>query len=203
MTEPTTLILVRHGEIRANVRGRWHGATDSPLTGTGRRQADRVARHLAHRFGHLDALYSSPLRRCAHTAKMIAARLERSVVVDDDLREWGIGTLEDTTYRDLAARHDFFRRIGEDPDYAPPGGDSLRRVERRIVGALRRIHATHAGGRHVAIVGHGAALAIALAALLDADPARWTHYPLANCSVTELYLEPEPLVAALNRIEHL
>jgi len=72
-----------------------------------------------------------------------------------------------------------------------------------VVDALTRIHAHHRGAASVAVVGHGAALGIALAALLDGDPGRWTNYPLANCSITELVLEPEPLIAAFNRIEHL
>ena len=31
----TRLWLVRHGQIQANVDGRWHGSTDSPLTAAG------------------------------------------------------------------------------------------------------------------------------------------------------------------------
>jgi probable phosphoglycerate mutase len=200
---PTTLLLIRHGQIRANVEGRWHGSTDSPLTATGRRQAETVARYLGRRFEGIEAVYTSPLERCRDTARAIATRLGTSVVTDDDLREYGIGELEDTSYRALADQHDFFRTIGADPDYAPPGGDSLRAVAERIVRAIERIHAGHAGAQRVAIVGHGAALAIALAALLERDPVRWGNYPIANCSITELLLEPAPQLGSLNRVEHL
>jgi len=196
------LLLIRHGQIRANAQSRWHGSTDSPLTRSGRRQAAHIARHLS-RTPAIDAVYSSPLKRCRVTAVAIAAAVGRSIVVDDDLREYGVGQWEDLPYRQLADEHDFFKRIGSDPDYAPLGGDSVNAVARRIVPALARIHALHRGASTVAVVGHGAALAIALAALLDGDPGRWTHYPLANCSITELVLSPEPLIAAFNRTEHL
>ena len=195
--------MIRHGQIRANAEARWHGATDSPLTRSGRRQAARLARHLRARASSIDALYSSPLARCRNTAAVIGAALDRPVLVDDDLREYGIGEWEDMPYRQLAAEHAFFKRISDDPNYAPLGGDSVNAVARRVVRALNRIHAQHRGRGHVAVVGHGAALGIALAALLDDDPGRWTNYPLANCSITELVLEPEPLIAAFNRIEHL
>ena len=33
-----SLLLVRHGQIEANARGRWHGSTDSPLTRIGRQE---------------------------------------------------------------------------------------------------------------------------------------------------------------------
>ena len=201
--EGPRLLLIRHGQIRANAEGRWHGATDSPLTRSGQRQAARVARHLRARAASVDALYSSPLARCRDTAAAIGAALDRDVIVDDDLREYGIGEWEDMPYRRLATEHDFFKRISDDPDYAPLGGDSVNAVARRVVRALSRIHTRHRGHANVAIVGHGAALGIALAALLDDDPARWTNYPLANGSITELVLEPEPLIAAFNRIEHL
>ena len=39
----THLILIRHGQIQANLDKRWHGWTDSALTDMGITQAERVA----------------------------------------------------------------------------------------------------------------------------------------------------------------
>jgi len=198
-----SLLLIRHGQIAANARGRWHGATDSPLTRNGRRQVMRLARHVRGRWDDLAAVHSSPLIRCLNTAQAIGDAFGHGVIVDDDLREYGIGELEDTPFATLQAEHDFFRRIKEDPDFAPRGGDSVNAVARRIAPALRRIYATDTTTRPIAVVSHGAALAIALATLLDLDANHWTNYQIDNCSVTELLLEPEPLVAAFNSTEHL
>jgi broad specificity phosphatase PhoE len=197
------LLLIRHGQIGANVAGRWHGATDSPLTFTGRRQAIRLARRVHTEWGNLAAIYSSPLQRCRRTADAIAALVDQPVLVDDDLREYGIGELENCSFSALQSNYDFFRRIREDADYAPRGGDSVNAVAERIVRALQRIHARHETTQPIAVVSHGAALGIALAHLLDDDPKHWTNYQFDNCSITELLLEPEPLVAAFNRTEHL
>src|SRR5262249_45897041 len=144
-----------------------------------------------------------PMLRCLHTARAIAAPLGREVVIDDDLREYGIGELEDTPFSTLQAQHDFFQRIRDDHTYAPPGGDSIAAVAERIVAALRRIHAHDDTSRPIAVVSHGAALGIALAALLDADLNRWTNYQIDNCSVTELVLVPEALVGSFNNTDHL
>lgn len=198
-----SLLLIRHGQIAANTLGRWHGSTDSPLTASGRRQAERLARRVRRDWGDIGAIYSSPMLRCLHTAQAIGAALDQLVILEDDLREYGIGELEDTTFGDLQSEHDFFRRIREDQDYAPVGGDSVNAVALRIVPALQRIYATHDSPRPIAVVSHGAALGIALATLLDADANRWTNYHVDNCSVTELVLEPEPLIAAFNSTEHL
>jgi broad specificity phosphatase PhoE len=193
-------LLIRHGQIAANAGGRWHGATDSPLNRLGRRQVRRLARC---DWSDVAAVYSSPLQRCVQTAQAIAAPLGHEVLIDDDLREYGIGELEDTPFATLQSEHDFFRRIRDDHDYSPPGGDSIAAVARRIVPALRRIHAHDDSSRPIAVVSHGAALGIALAALLDADLNRWTNYQIDNCSVTKLVLEPEPLVDAFNNTDHL
>ena len=125
------------------------------------------------------------------------------MLLDDDLREYGIGELEDTTFKALQSEHDFFRRIKEDRNYAPRGGDSINAVAERIVRALKRIHNHDQDIAPIAVVSHGAALGIALATLLDGDPSHWTNYHFDNCSITELLLEPEPLIAAFNRTEHL
>lgn len=202
MTAPT-LIIVRHGQIQANVDGRWHGATDSPLTATGRRQAQRTGEQLARQFPGLTAIYSSPLQRCRHTAAQIALHRSQAVIIDDDLREYGIGELEDTPFRVLHEEFDFFTRIDSDRDYAAPGGDSLNGVAARMVAALNRIATAHGGDDHVAIVTHGAATAIALAALLHADLGRWREYNASNCGITEVLLQPEPALAAFNRTDHL
>jgi broad specificity phosphatase PhoE len=198
-----SLLLIRHGQIAANAGGRWHGATDSPLTRYGRRQVARLARRVRAQWGELSSIHSSPLIRCLDTAQAIGTELGQHVNVDDDLREYGIGELEDTTFAALQSEHDFFRRIKEDLDFAPAGGDSINAVARRIVPALRRIYATDDSARPIAVVSHGAALAIALATLLDAEANHWTNYQIDNCSVTELLLEPEPLIAAFNSTEHL
>lgn len=198
-----SLLLIRHGQIAANAGGRWHGATDSPLTRNGRRQVARLARRVRTQWGELAGIHSSPLIRCLDTARAIGAALGQRVNVDDDLREYGIGELEDTTFAALQSEHDFFRRIKEDLNFAPAGGDSINAVARRIVPALQRIYATDDSARPIAVVSHGAALAIALATLLDADANHWTNYQIDNCSVTELLLEPEPLIAAFNSTEHL
>lgn len=198
-----SLLLVRHGQIEANARGRWHGATDSPLTRTGRRQIARIARRIRRDWGDAAAIHSSPMLRCLHTAQAIAGALDQPVTLDEDLREYSIGELEDTTFAALQSEHDFFRRIRDDLDFAPPGGDSVNAVARRIVPALRRIYTSGDSARPIVVVSHGAALGIALAALLDADANHWTNYQIDNCSVTELLLEPEPLIAGFNSTDHL
>jgi len=197
------LLLIRHGQIKANKLGQWHGSTDSPLTRHGRRQARRTALHVREHFAPLDAIYSSPLRRCQHTAEAIAASTGLEVRVHDGLREYAIGDWEGMSFQELQERHRFVEVATRDHDFAPPGGETLRDVAGRIVPAVQEIHASHAAHERVLLVGHGAALAVALGTLIDSDPARWVHYHLSNCSLTELVLSPTPYVNFFNATHHL
>jgi len=198
-----SLLLLRHGQIHANRKGLWHGSTDSPLTWRGRRQATRTARHVDEQRQALVAIYTSPLTRCRHTAAEVAQRTGLEPVVVKELTEYAIGAWEGLPFRHLAEAHDFVDRATQDPEFAPPGGESLTDVAERIVPAIQEIHDAHEPDDLVLVVGHGAALAVAMGALIDGDPARWVDYHFSNCSLTELVLSPAPYVNFFNSTQHL
>lgn len=201
LRSPSTLLtLVRHGETEANVKGVWHGSTDGELTPRGRRQAELVARHLATSRGDARAVYASPLLRACDTAAAIAAALDRSVELDDCLREYHLGDWEGRTFRELARVERLFERMQADPDWAPGGGESARQVAERFAGALEGIAARHPGER-VVVVGHGGALTLALGLLLDRDYSTWRRV-MDNCAVSDLVLAP-PKLLSFNEVAHL
>jgi probable phosphoglycerate mutase len=197
----TRLLLVRHGQIDANIESRWHGSTDGELTTQGRDEARRVAAHLARTRPDVAAVYSSPLKRARDTAAPIAEALGINVIVAPGLAEYSIGVLENETFADLAGRHRFFEQADADVGWAPPGGESLSAVATRVVATWRDITRRHPG-TEVALVSHGAAIATGLATLLDGDPRRWPSYRLRNTSVTEIVLEPKPALVAFDLVEH-
>lgn len=198
----TRLLLLRHGQIKANKTGRWHGSTDSPLTWRGRRQARRTGRFLAV-TEQIDAVYSSPLQRCTHTANLATAHLTLDVQTLDGLQEMSLGEWEDTPFKTLATEHDLIPRLTGDHDYSAPGGESLNQVAARMRDALTRIDNAHSAGETVLVVGHGVALAVGVALFLRDTPGAWTEYRFGNCSLTELYITPQPLLVGYNETQHL
>jgi len=103
-TEMTTrLILVRHGQIEANIDHRWNGSTDNGLTGQGLEESRRVAAHLARTRPGVEAVYTSPAVRARSTATLIAAELAVPLIVAPGLAEYAIGILEGESFADLAA----------------------------------------------------------------------------------------------------
>src|SRR5690606_25290462 len=85
---PTTFQLLRHGETVLTPEKRFSGSggSDPELSAVGLRQAEAVASALAER-GEVQAVVSSPLRRCQQTASAVAERLGLRVRTDDGLRE--------------------------------------------------------------------------------------------------------------------
>ena len=197
----TRLLLVRHGQIHANVDGVWHGSTDAELTARGQEEARLVAMHIARVRPDVAAVYTSPLRRARDTAERIANAVGVAVVVRDGLAEYGIGELEGETFADLGARHRFFEQSVGDVDWAPPGGESLAAVGCRVVAAWRDIADRHPSDE-VVVVSHGAAIGVGLSVLLKDDPRGWSDYRLRNTSITEIIVAP-PEILAFDLVDHL
>jgi probable phosphoglycerate mutase len=196
------LILVRHGQIEANLTQRWHGSTDEALTEQGRVDARRVAEFLGRTRPQIGTVYTSPAQRAHTTASAIADALGVPLFVVPALSEYAIGVFEGESYADLAARHRFFEQADADITWAPPGGESLETVGARVVAAWQSIARDHPSSETV-VVSHGAAIAIGLSVLFDAGPRGWLRYRLRNGSVTEIEIEPTPRLVALNMSDHL
>jgi broad specificity phosphatase PhoE len=161
--------LVRHGLTQWNEQHRYCGHSDVPLSVVGRAQARWLAAQMCPR--PLQAIYSSDLARAHETAEIIASKHVPPVVVTVSTawREIAFGAWEGLTYGEIASTFpdqlDFFT----DPEhYAPPGGEALADVLRRVQPALTEILMQrmpyHEGD--IVIVSHGGTLRGLLCALL-------------------------------------
>jgi broad specificity phosphatase PhoE len=149
------LILVRHGQTAANASGLLLGARSDPsLTDLGRRQAAA----LASADGVRDAIrvVSSPLARARETA----AALGPPVTVDDRWIEIDYGIYEGVPLGDVP--EDVWATWREDPAWAPPDGESLAAVGKRVRAACADLvdEATRAD---VAVVSHVSPIKAAIA----------------------------------------
>ncbi|HIG44300.1 MAG: histidine phosphatase family protein [bacterium] len=198
----TTFLLIRHGEIDANIDKRWHGATDSELNTRGMEQAGKMGRCLSKQYPNITKVYSSPLKRTMKTAMALADALGTTPEGHEGLREYGIGELEDTSYDSLLKDHDFFDSIARNQDFAPPGGESVNRVRDRMISAFDDIRHRHVGEK-VALVSHGAAMAIALSELLKGSPFPFFDFHMSNTGVSQLVWGDSVALTSFNDTDHL
>lgn len=119
MTEPTILLLARHGETVDNVNRIMQGQTPGRLTPHGEEQARALARELAGR--RIDVFVSSDLKRAVDTCAIVAAGhgVPREAIVQTPLlreRDWGsftgryIPDLKDAVWTDDIETVDAMRR---------------------------------------------------------------------------------------------
>src|SRR5262249_40011302 len=122
--DPTTTILLRHGDTRLSPEHRFSGLCDLPLSAIGTRQAQAAPSRLAA-GARIDPMVSSALQRGVAPASIAAGELGLTAVIDDDLRETDFGDWEGFTLAEIQQRWPAaaaaWRR---DPEQAPPGGES-------------------------------------------------------------------------------
>jgi probable phosphoglycerate mutase len=178
------MILVRHGEVDANITFRFLGRGDDPLNETGARQAEQLA--ALFREIPVTLVFTSPLARTRTTAESIADAAGARLLSDDRLVELDFGEWEGLTRAQIADRSQEDRKLLErwaaDPLCPAPGGESLAAVRDRIVDFADRLCAEHPGAT-VAVVSHmGPIKALICAAL---------QLPLTGAG--RLFLDPATL----------
>jgi alpha-ribazole phosphatase len=178
------LYLIRHGETAGNVERRYVGHSDPPLSERGHAQAQALADRLAQ--VPLTAVLSSDLLRAQATARAIAAPHGLTVRTDSLLRECHFGAFEGLTYEEIAARHhEPLQAWLADPEQvAPPGGETLAQVRRRVAAALPLQDGA-------AVVTHGGPLR-ALLSVWTGRPFWELQVPVG--SLTVVRWDPHPVV---------
>ncbi len=153
----TELLVIRHGETDYNRQQRFQGQIDVPLNALGRLQAQRLAERMLRE--EIDALWSSDLERARATAEAVALALGIESRVEPLWREQSFGVLEGLDLPTIQREHAplWTQWTRHDPDFALPGGESVRAFHARVMRALEALADAHRGQR-VAVVTHGGVL---------------------------------------------
>ncbi|MCY4285326.1 MAG: histidine phosphatase family protein [Thiotrichales bacterium] len=140
------MVMIRHGMTAWNEAGRIQGHTDIPLCAAGRRAL--AGRWLPARFVSY-RVYSSPLVRAVETAALLGLG---APLLDRRLMEMHWGEWEGEIRASLAAADPdgVARNTARGRDFRPPGGESPREVQARIVDWARSVARLQSGGSSVA-----------------------------------------------------
>jgi alpha-ribazole phosphatase len=174
---------VRHAPVR-NDGGNIYGQTDLACDTSDSEVFDAVAKILPR-----DAVwYASNLMRTHQTAEAIWAAgfpkpdtlIQEAAFAEQHLGQWqGMNRAAFLASRPPGSH--WFADISE----PPPGGESFMDLYRRVIGAIERITAEHAG-RDVIVTGHGGTIKAALGLALGDLPDKGLAFDIDNCSVTRL-----------------
>ena len=193
------LILVRHGEPDAAVRGRCYGRLDVGLSPCGREQMKRTRAFL--REATIEAAWSSPARRAMESLALLAGD-RPAPTVDERLCEIDFGRFEGCTYEEIAARHPtmFEAWMTRPTAVAFPDGESFASVSARVLPALDAARAATPDGTTL-VVSHASINRIALAAVLGLDADRVFTIDQAYASVNVIdYVSGRGIVRLVNAV---
>jgi 2,3-bisphosphoglycerate-dependent phosphoglycerate mutase len=158
------LVLVRHGESEWNRLNRFTGWKDVDLTEEGIIEAHRAGAMLLEEGRRFDLAFASTLKRATNSLKIILGELHQ-----DELPVIKDAALNERDYGDLMGvnKEDARKRWGADQvhiwqrsyDIAPPGGESLKDTEARVLPFYdKRIAPQLVAGKSVLVVAHGNSL---------------------------------------------
>jgi probable phosphoglycerate mutase len=190
MIEPTRIIAIRHGETAWNLDARIQGSLDIALNATGHAQASRLAQALAGE--PIRAIYASDLSRAWETAQHLGRAHSLEVVPEKGLRERRFGEFEGKTFREIEAclPEQAQRWRQREPDFAPPGGESLVQLKQRVEEAAARLAARHAG-ELIALVGHGGVMDVLYRAATRVHIQAPRTWALGNAAINRLLWTPQ------------
>jgi probable phosphoglycerate mutase len=204
---PATFVLLRHGETALTPEKRFSGSggADPELSAAGRAQAERVAAALAAR-GTVQAIVSSPLKRCQETARTVAARLGLDVHIEEGLRETDFGAWEGLTFGEVRERFpdDMNAWLASSKAEPTGGGESFAAVARRVAATRDRLVGQYAG-RTVLLVTHVTPIKTLVRLALGAPPESLFRMELsaASLSAVAYYGDGNASVRLLNETAHL
>jgi len=187
-----------------NAQSRYQGQMDAPLDITGCAQATALAIRLEAE--HIDAAFSSDLKRAAHTAIMAVGERRLPVTPDARLREAAFGRWEGLNFAEIEQRYpeDAAARRADPVRFAiPGGGESLLDVAVRAAAFLREVLPRHPG-QSVLLVAHGGTLCGLLTVLLRLPLDSWFRLRNRNANLSIVAIrQGQPRLLCFNETWHL
>lgn len=210
MGRPTRLYLVRHGQTPSTVARLFSGGSvDGPsLNADGLGEARRAGAFIAAQAeaadpagsGPIDAVLASPMVRTRETAGAIADALGLDVRTDDAWKEVDFGAWESLNLAEISERFpDDIAQWWHSTATAPPGGESLDDLTRRIVVARDSVVEAHQGSS-VVVVTHSMPIRALVRSALEAGPSAMFRLQPAPGSITllDVFADGTQVVTSLN-----
>lgn len=165
--------LIRNALTQENIEGRYLGHTDSPLCEQGKDQLEQLIEQ--YKFPDAQVVFSSPLKRCIDTARMIWP--DKEPVPMPDLIEYNFGEFDGKTAEELELHPLFPKWLAGDPEVDPPFGENQQAFGKRICDGFEKIvdGMLKSGIESTAVVTHGGVIMQLMAryALPEAKAHEW------------------------------
>jgi alpha-ribazole phosphatase len=161
--------LIRHSLTESNKNGIYSGGkTDTPLCAEGIKLAKKKCDLTVKK------IYSSPMKRCLHTAELMFPNAE--IVVVENFREINFGDFEGKSFEELKDDNNYTDWVNSNCETAPPNGESLLDFNLRVRKAFDTIRYTES---NIIIVAHAGTI-MSLMSYFCPDT-QYFEYKIRNC----------------------
>ncbi len=188
----TEIILLRHGETEWNVAQVFRGRIDVELNETGVKQAELLAEYL--KGLHIDAVYSSPLKRALNTAEKIARYHRLEVEIAAGLIDFDFGKWQGLHLQEVKDRYKkLYAQWVKNPHLVQmPNSENLSDVRERALAVVNEAVAKHKGT--VVLVSHRVVNKVLICALLGLDNSHFWNIRQDTCGTTIFTYEKERFI---------
>ena len=196
------IIFLRHGQAENNTKRILAGRTEGvPLTKIGIEQAEKIGKYLKPL--DISAIYSSPIERADHTAKIVAESNSIDYKLDERLIELDMGKFTSMPYDEIFAEYGkvFLKFYSNDPIISEHNVETFPHVQKRVMDMLDYIIKKH-DQENVLLVTHMDPIKSVIAKVMDLKPLALFELIIANCSLTIIKHHDEKLsLSAINAMD--
>ncbi len=118
------VVIIRHGKTEGNTRKAYIGSTDESL------KPKFIEKIDIKKYPLVEKVFSSPLKRCLETAKIIYP-LETKLRIKEDLKECDFGDFEGKNYEELKNDSNYIKWLENNGEEKIPNGESRVEFEKR------------------------------------------------------------------------
>jgi len=133
------IYLFRHGQTYFNLAKRFTGWKDSKLSPLGIKTAEKLAKKMKNL--KIDVAFCSSLSRSRQTLKIVLKYHPecKKIIVDDRIIERSYGDLQGKYHKTIIEKYgkEQFDIWHRSYDVAPPGGESIKMVEKRVLSFIK------------------------------------------------------------------
>ncbi len=196
---PSNLYIVRHGQTAYNASGTktFTGWIDVDISEVGVEQARAIAETL--RSVRFDLAYTSRLLRAWRTLEiLLEPHVEKPlVIIDNRIIERDYGELSGKRHDEVARDHpDMYKIWHRSYDVPPPGGESVKMVEKRVYPFLYELVRNAGNNKNILVSAHGNSIRAMRAFLenLSVEQEMALEVPQDDYLHYELFADPEVLI---------
>ena len=157
-----TIHFIRNALTDENLEGRYIGHTNVELSDEGKSQLRQMREDLV--YPPVDALFTSPLKRCTETASILYP--DNKPIVIEGMIEYNFGEFDNKTAEQLEKYEEFPRWLAGEKGVKPPYGESNEEFSKRVCDTFEKIAEglMKTGTTSAAIITHGGVIMTILAA---------------------------------------